>query len=225
MATIEPGIIVDIIFAGDETKNQIPSLQSIIYDTKDRRLILSQTTPPITDAGVGKKLLVTFIDKNDGTSPRYGFWAKLTELWTDYEISSSQRVPALILQRETGLETYNLRMSYRIRPLMDRGLTIYLQGKPIDIIDISVGGVRISSKIDHALKSQDIIKLTISIDDRKFDVESQVIRVWSSQIASGVSENRHFASIQFRNQQAARESLLGRKILLLERELLTQRIR
>jgi hypothetical protein len=227
MAAIKPGMTADIVSAGDETKKESPPLQTVIYEVTDRRLILSQTTPPLTNAQQGKRLLVTFLEKREGVNPnsRYGFWATLTGLLTNYEIGPSQMVPALVLERETKPQTHNLRMSYRINPAADSGLTVIVRGVPVNVVDISVGGVRISSKSDLSLKDRDIVKLAINIDGKTLDIEGMVVRVWSAQTAIGTDINQQFASIQFLSNQNARESLLGKKIILMEREKLAHRIR
>lgn len=227
MAVIKPGMTADIVSAGDETKKESPPLQAVIYEVTDRLLIMSQTTPPITNAQQGKQLLVTFLEKSEGVNlnSRYGFLAKLTRLLTNYEIAPSQMGPALVLERETKPQTHNLRMSYRINPTTDSGLAVVVRGVPVNVVDISIGGVRIGSKSDLSLKVSDIVKLAINVDGKTLDIEGMVIRVWSAQTAIGTGINQHFASIQFLSNQNARESLLGKKIILMERVKLAHRIR
>ncbi|MHB9097669.1 MAG: PilZ domain-containing protein [Syntrophales bacterium] len=216
MVDIRAGVMVDIIFEGDETKNQIPRLQTIIYSITDRRMILPQTTPPVSKERQGKRLLVTFLETNAGVSIRYGFWAKLKAM-TNHEITPSQPAPVLVIDRETEPKKYNLRMNYRIKPLMNKGLAAFFQGAAVTIVDISVGGLRMSAKTAFPFNAHDIITLTIGVDSVKFDVQGRVIRAWSPQSAGG---HQHYASIQFLDNQAARESLLSKKIILMERELL-----
>jgi hypothetical protein len=115
MADIRSGVMADIIFEDDETNNQIPRLQTIIYSVADRRMMLSQTAPPVSKEMQGKRLLVTFLETNEGVSNRYGFWAKLKML-KDHEIIPSQPVPVLIIERDTEPKKCNLRMNYRINP-------------------------------------------------------------------------------------------------------------
>ncbi|HLA27333.1 MAG TPA: PilZ domain-containing protein [Syntrophales bacterium] len=227
MVAIKPGMTADIVSESDEPTKEGPPLQSVIYEVTDRSLILSQTTPPITDVQQGKRLLVTFLDKSEEANPtsRYGIWATLTRLMTNYEIAPSQMVPALVLERETKPQTHNFRMSYRINPATDSDLTVLVRGVRVNVIDISIGGVRIGSKSDLSLKANDIVKLAITIDGKTIDIEGMVVRAWSAQTASGTGINQQFASIQFLSNQNARESMLGNKIILMEREKLAKRIR
>ena len=116
-------------------------------------------------------------------------------------------------------------MDHRINPAPDSGLTVSLGREPVNIVDISLGGIRISSKKELPLHSGDIVKLTINVDDKKFDAEGMVIRVWSSKAILSIGGDPHLASIKFTSNQKDRETLLGRKIILLERERLAQTIR
>lgn len=218
MVCIKPGVTVEIIFEGDEEKHQVSSLQTMIYSAAEKRLILPQTTPPIADTRVGKRLLVTFLETSEGTSHRYGFWARLKGI-KDYELTPSQRVPVLAVEQETEPIKYNLRRNFRVKPLLNKGLTAFFAGQSVTIVDISVGGIRISTKNDLPFKAHDIMTITIGVDNAKFDVGGRVIRTWSTN-ATGGTGNHSYASIQFLDNQAARDSLLSRKIILLERELL-----
>ncbi|MHB8909627.1 MAG: PilZ domain-containing protein [Syntrophales bacterium] len=219
MVDIRAGVMVDIVFEGDETKNQIPRLQTIIYSIADRRMILPQTTPPVSKDRQGKRLLVTFLETNAGVTIRYGFWSKLKAV-TNHEMTPSQPAPVLVVERETEPTKCNLRMHYRIKPMLNRGLAAFFEGVPVTIVDISVGGLRISAKTPFSFNVHDSITLTIGVDRAKFDVEGKVIRTWSPQATDSAGGRQHYASIQFISNQAARESLLSKKIILLERELL-----
>ncbi len=220
MVSIRPGMAAEIIFEGDETKHQILRPQTMIYSVAEKRIILSQPTPPISDTRLGKRLLVTFLERSEGISLRYGFWGRLKG-FKDYELTSSQRVPVLVIEQETEPKKYNLRENFRIKPLLNKGLIAFFQGLSVTIVDISVGGVRISTKNDFPFKVHDIIKVTIGVDNAMLDVEGRVVRAWSTKMTGGVG-HQSYASIQFLDNQAARESLLSRKIILLERELLAR---
>ena len=217
MVSIKPGVSADLIFESDETKHQVPRMQTMIHSVAEKRIILSQTTPPITDTPLGQRLLVTFLETNEGITLRYGFWARLKG-FKDYELTPSQRVPVLVVEGETEPKKYNLRMNFRVKPLPNKGLIVIFQDIPVSIVDISVGGVRISAQSDLIFKAHDSIKLTIGVDSTKFDVEGRVIRAWSARTAGGGYQS--YTAIQFLDNQTARESLLSKKIILMERELL-----
>mgnify|MGYP001378634425 CR=1 FL=1 len=218
MVSVRPGVTADILFEGDETKPQVSPLRAMIYSVTEKRLILSQTAPPVSDARLGKRFLITFLQESEGTIHRYGVWARLKGI-ADYELTPSQRVPALSLERESEPRKHNLRMNFRIKPPLNRGLSASVQGAPVAIVDISVGGIRISSRNSFPFKAQELVKITIAVDNGKFEVQARVIRTWQSRVA-GAGQLLSYASMQFLDNQAARESLLSKKIILLERELL-----
>jgi len=224
MMSIKPGTTGEIVFADDEIQNRIISISTTIYSETDRRIVLSQTTPPLSAADVGKRLRLTFLDTSGDSSTRYGFWARLRG-FTDHEITPSQSVPALVIEKETNAETCNLRMNYRVKPATDQGLTVWLQKTPLAIVNISEGGICIRSKGDLALKPHDSIQLTIDVDGRQFAVESRVVRVWSPQMAGGAKSLQQFVSFQFLGNPAARENLLGGKLFQLERTQSKDKIR
>ena len=119
------------------------------------------------------------------------------------------------LERQSNPENFERRMSFRVKPTLSSGLKILFQGAEADIVDISVGGACITKSKEFFLKSQETVSMVIGIDGQRFDVRSKVIRAWSAKSEQGV---KYFLSLQFLSHPAMRESLLGRKIMLLERE-------
>lgn len=218
MMPIYSGTTADIVFEGHDPNSQ---LHTMIYDVVDRRVIISQTIPPVDNDQIGKRLLVTFLEKNEVGNARYGFWAKLMGLLTDYELTTSQRLPALILEMQTDPKNYNFRMSYRIKPLPNKGLAVFLQGEAVTILDISVGGIRISTGTDRSFNPHDMLTLTLNVDDKKFDVEGSVIKVAPS-LTYGIESGHQQVAIAFMSRQTEREMLLGEKIFRLDRERLAQ---
>lgn len=216
MAEIKAGTMADLMFEGSETGG-VSSMETITYSVEGRRIVLSQPTPPLSEEHKGKRLLVTFIERKDGTQHRYGFWAELTDLPADYEITADNRVPALVLQKKTDPKIYNLRMAYRIQPAPNSGLSISIHGTEVNIIDISVNGARISSAILAPLKPHAVIHLILTVDGKRLEVEGMLIRVWSNTTVGSVGYLQ-FATIKFTDMQQEREYFLGRKILFLERQ-------
>jgi hypothetical protein len=217
MVPINPGT-ADIVFEGSEANSH---LHTVIYQVVGQRVILSQTTPPIISDKIEKRLLVTFLGKNEKGNSRYGFWAKLTRLVTDYEITTSQRIPALILEIQTDPKPYNFRMSYRIKPSPNKGLAVFFEGEAVPIMDISVGGIRISTGTERTFNLHEALTLTIHVDDKKFDMEGSVIKVSPSSMP-GTKPGHQQVAIQFVSHQMERETVLGEKIFRLDRERLAQ---
>jgi hypothetical protein len=220
MEPITSGTSADIVFEGAEPNSH---RRAMIYHVAGRQVILSQTTPPVLKDQIGKRLLVTYLERDEKGKSRYGFWAKLTRLLADYELAS-QRLPALVLQVQTDPKLYNFRMSYRIKPLSNRGLAAHFDGEVVTILDISVGGIRIITGTDRSINLNDTVTLTIQIDDKKFDVNGMVIKVSQSSMP-GAGPGQRQVAIQFTSHEKEREKVLGEKIFRLDRERLAQGMR
>lgn len=111
-------------------------------------------------------------------------------------------------------------MGYRIKPLLNSGIAVFLQGTEANIVDISVTGVRISTGMISSLNPHAVIQLTLTIDDKRLEIEGMVMRGWSSAVDK--IGHQQYATIKFFSHQKEREYLLGRKIFFLERQLLAQ---
>ncbi|MDA8124100.1 MAG: PilZ domain-containing protein [Deltaproteobacteria bacterium] len=224
MVSIEPGTLVELLFDGDDWTNRSAGIQAIAYSVSDKHIVLSQTTPPLAKALFGKRLRLTYLDKSGDIPLRCGFEGRLRGL-VDHERSPSERVPALVFERESDPETCNLRENFRIKPSTDAGLEILLKATRVVIVDISEGGACVRLINEVTLNPGDTVKLTIAVDGRSFDVESKVVRVWSPQTACGNNGRQQFASFRFLGNQAARENVLARKIFDLERSQIQNKIR
>src|SRR5512140_2825985 len=111
MATVKPGTTAEnIVKDNDQSASHI--LKNFVHDVEGRKLILSQTTPPIKRDMVGRQFRVTFMVKNLNSQVPYSFWAELTALLGDYRIASLARVPAIAARMKTDPEIYNVRSSY-----------------------------------------------------------------------------------------------------------------
>jgi hypothetical protein len=224
MVNIKPGMVGEILIEDDGITDKMAGIPITVFSVAERRILLSQTAPPISDADLGKRLLLTYLVNHETSPLRYRFGAKLIG-FADHEIAPSLRIPALVIERETHPEACNLRMNYRIKPATDRGLQVWLRGTLVPIVDISEGGVCIRAKGEIALKPRDTTQLTIGVDDRTFEVESRVVRIWSPPTPGGTAGSRQFVSFQFLGNLAARENILGRKIFQLERTQIKNKIR
>jgi hypothetical protein len=222
MAAIKPGMMADITLEGIEAKGHVYNFRTMIYDVIGRNIIVSQTSPPIRKDRQQKELFVTFLAKKETKYFRYGFRAALVEFLADYEIASSRRVPALVLEQKSNPEPHNLRMNFRIKPISNNDIAVSLQGGRVNIIDISLGGVRISTNRILTIKPRDIVKLKLSIDGGNLEPEGMVISAWASEANDKTDKIGflQYATISFLTHQKELEAILGRKILHLERKLL-----
>ncbi|MCE5281130.1 MAG: PilZ domain-containing protein [Deltaproteobacteria bacterium] len=225
MVNIKPGISGEILFeeaAGAEDRPV--GFPTTIYSVSERRILLAQTDPPLPADDLGRVVVFTYVIHKESAPARHRFHARMVG-FSDHEIAPGQRVPALVIERTSAPEPCNLRMNFRIKPSAERGLAVLLGGVPVVIVDISEGGVCVRLKGEMTLKLQDMVRLTVSVDGRSFDVDSQVVRICAPQAAAGTASLQQFVSLQFLGNQAARENILGRKLFHLERVQIKNKIR
>jgi len=221
MLDIRPGLGVEFIYYSDYVKENIHVMRSVIYDVMDKRLILSQSSPSVFRSSIKKEILVTYLKKNQGEYGRFGFLAKIEDLIGQYKIGSGEQVPAIIIEQKNAPRPFNIRLHYRLKVPSVCDLTLCIRGEKTNLIDISIGGAKISVAAFGLLKPHSRIKLRLCFNNREFDLDSEVLRVWSTGIAEG-NKDFQFASIKFLNTDRIFEHLLGKKIFTIERQLLAE---
>jgi hypothetical protein len=92
---IRPGTKVECAVTIDEANKKIDVRQALIYDSLEDEIIMSQTTPELLPSSVGNRIAITYIEGKDDV--RKGFSGKVNKIITDYKLSSSQTVPAIVL--------------------------------------------------------------------------------------------------------------------------------
>ncbi|MHB8111327.1 MAG: PilZ domain-containing protein [Syntrophorhabdaceae bacterium] len=191
---------------------------SIIHEASGDRLIVAQTDPPISRSRLGTEIFVTFLEKGEGEARRFGFAATVIEFIKDFELSSSAKVQAVMLKVAGDFEEYNLRMFYRLEPPGNCGITIGLNGKSVNLIDISIGGARFSFERIPSLKPNDVVALSMVIENSAYPVEAKVLRIWEPD-NERLRKTVEMASVQFIDMQPSLKNILARKIRDVEREM------
>jgi hypothetical protein len=206
---IRPGLNLDIV---DKERH----MKSLIYDIIGRRIIIAQTSPPLTKHSLNRELSLTFVVRNEGQPVRYGVQAKVTDFIASYRLASSE-VEAVGLEQRTRLDTYNLRLDFRIRPPADSNLTIEWRGQRLNIIDVSVGGFQFSYRGDDLPEIHEEFKIALVIDDYFLELGAKVLR-----ITSPLSHDPHlrYVGAVFMGKSRDYERYLMRKILDIQRKLL-----
>lgn len=218
---IRPGINVNIIVNVDIDKEITDVRSAIIYDIAGMNIILSQTNPPFEKHHIGKNVTVTHLIRRKNDICRIGFSGKVIDVLNDYKHTSSSTVTAVVVKREIGINEYDLRLHYRVKPKSDSNLTLYAGGEKCNLIDISLGGAQFSHDKNHPIESGNIINILLVVDDDKFNIEAKTIRVWSS---SATAEHRdmEYVSIQFLSIDKNVGNILSRKIMMIQRKNLPQ---
>jgi hypothetical protein len=215
---IRPGLNINIIVNIDHMRETVDVGNSIIHEMAGDRMIVAQTDPPISRTHLGKELFVTFLDRSDGQPRRFGFPAIVVEFIKEFELSSSLKVQALVLKKAGAFEEYNLRMFYRLEPPTDCGIRISVDGKGVNLIDISIGGAKFSHEKVFPFEIGAPVKLSLYVDDVPYTVEAKVLRVWQPD-NERIRKTVALASVQFTDMEAHLKNVLARKIRDIEREM------
>jgi len=214
---IHPGSSVDLILLYDPLKEEARSVRkATVYDTERDQYILSQTSPPIKKADLGKSVNITSLIRRGDQRVRCGFFGKLFDIIIDYPLNSHQKVLALSIVRTSPIETYNLRLHYRVRPGKDWSKRIEIDSMPVNLIDISLGGALFTHSKERRLEyGQELQMMYMDNDGNRHIIPSIVKRVWTP------LEMRHtdleYVAIQFLDMDKALERELGREIMEIQR--------
>lgn len=219
ISSIRPGLGADIVVAIDFKNDLIDVRGSIIYDVLGKRIIMANTEPPFRKRNIGRKVTVTYLLKETEGPLRYGFDGKVVDIVEDYELASFKTVSALVIERLNNPNRSNVRMFFRVGPREDSGICLSIKGEKMNIIDISIGGAKITHFGDKSLKYGEKVKGILSLDGEDFDIEAKILRVWQPDRFQKVAI-LEFATMQFLNIENKVKNILSRKIREIERGLL-----
>jgi len=208
---LRPGLSIDIF---DHERH----VKSMIYDVINRRIIIAQTFPPLAIRDLNREISLTFLVRKDGQPVRYGVKAKITDFIINYRLASSE-VTAVGIEQKSRLDTYNLRLDFRVRPPKDSNLNIEWKGKRLNIIDISAGGFQFSYLGNDLPEMNEELEIALIIDEYYFKLAAKVLRV-----TSPVSQywDLHYVGEKFLGNSRDYERYLMRKILEIQRKLLIE---
>ncbi len=218
---ITPGSSVDLIFESDYHRSSFRVLNALVYEVTDRKIILSQTSPPLTPGHVRQAVIVTYCTREAGQAERFGFTTRITGLMDDYQMASRSTAAAIVLERKTEPEQMNIRLHFRIQPKSDSGMALYDRGNKLNLIDISVGGARFSRDTVEELHPGDRMPLQLHIDDRIVDIDAGVVRSWIA-IPAGRTKKSQFVAVRFSPRTTELEQILSNKIMAIERQRLAE---
>ncbi len=145
LRSLYPGNHVDLVLSNDDSVDVVEIRASMIHDiTRDRKLILAQTSPPLLPSQAGLPLEVTFICRlNDARGEskqlRTTYQTQLLQVIPHYTISAEQTESALVVPLPARLELASLRMHFRVEPRMEESMRAYWSaGSFSNIIDDAV---------------------------------------------------------------------------------------
>ncbi len=219
ISSIRPGLGADIVVGIDYSNDVIDIRGSIIYDVLGKRIIMANTNPPFKENNIGRKIKVTYLRKETEGPLRYGFDGKIVDIIENYELASLKTVSAFVVERLNNPDKTNIRMFFRVGPRENSGICLFLEGEKMNIIDISVGGAKVTHFGNKSLKNGEKVKGTLSLDKENFDIEAKILRVWQTERLHNVAI-LEFVTLQFLNIDSNAKDILAGKIREIERGLL-----
>jgi len=207
---MSPGLTIRIVTGMDVPREIIFVKASIIYEVKGQTAVLAQTDPPLLTSH--KDIIVTYLVKRNEVRARYGFPARIVE-FIDYTLSSGELVKALVVEKKGEERPYNVRMFYRVAPTGHCDVSMTIHGTPIHVLDISLGGAKVSHDTSLELESNAVVNASIEMNGRSHSFGARVLRTWE-----GEDVRLRFASMEFTNMDKTLQYALSQKIRGIERE-------
>ena len=208
---------VKIIMEIDPRTDNISTRDSMIYDSDGDTLILAQTEPPVESSMLNEEVVVTYVVKEEGSYVRYGFHAVITDFLDDFQPEPGPHGRAVSVRIRSRPEPYNMRMRYRVQPSGKSGLDVSIHRKKVNVVDISLGGIRFSYDERLQLEANRVVEVSLAIGREVHTVEARIVRIWEKEAEFFKTELK-FAAAEFRNMSRRFEEELSRKIREIERE-------
>jgi len=206
---IRPGMAIQISMVLDSGKTIYP--RAMVYDIEGKKVVFSQTSPPLLRSHEGRYLLISSVLTKEGKPQRYGFLARINGFIKDYEIASQAKVMAVSAEVKSETTEVDLRESFRVKPPADSGLVLVINKEEYPIVDISLGGVLFTQPFSMiAANPRGDIPMLVVIDDVPIKVMGRVTRVVEK-------EDYRYVACTFIGADKELQSLLGKKILNIER--------
>ncbi len=208
---------VKIITEIDAQTDNISTRDSVIYASDGETLILAQTDPPLESSMLDQEVVVTYVVKEEEGYVRYGFHAVIADLLDHFQPEPGRHARALTVRRRSRPEPYNMRMRYRVQPSNKSGLDVSIHRKKVNVVDVSLGGIRFSYDDRLRLEVDNVVEVNLAIGRDVHTVETRIVRIWEKEAEFFKTELR-FAAGEFRNMSRRFEEELSRKIREIERE-------
>jgi hypothetical protein len=211
-------MIVKLVVEVDPRTERISARNSTVYDVNGEKLVLAQTEPAIPDSMLNKEITVTYLAKEKNGPVRYGFPTVVTGLIDDYSLRSTQQVRAVAVLKKGAPTPYNIRMYYRVEPTGRSGLAMSIHAKSVNILDISLGGVRFTYDADNLeLQANSVVEVRFDLGGIVCRTDAIILRTWDRE-DEGFPRDLSFAAAEFLDVTGIFEQELSRKIREIERE-------
>ncbi|MFH1036160.1 MAG: PilZ domain-containing protein [Pseudomonadota bacterium] len=220
-ACLRPGRQVELVIVTDAWGNECDVRLSRLHDLDGKnRLLLAQTLPRLNSYMVGQILEITFLirleDVPGGRRVRVGYKTPLVAVWDNYRVRPELRGDVLVVDGPQTLGRFTLRRHYRLPSDRLDSMEIYLlpQRAKVQILDISLGGVRFSHPRTSRLSVGSIIDLLLVYGSLSIPLEGVVVR---NGTLGGRHESMPFTAVRFSRPSAQYERQLTSLINDLQR--------
>jgi hypothetical protein len=215
--SIVPGLNVKLVVEVDPQTELINARNSTVYNVDGERLVLAQTEPAIGNSMLHKGITVTYLVKGRSGLLRYGFSAVVTGFIDYHELKSTREVQALSVWKRANPTPYNIRRCYRVEPTGRSGLDMSIHAKKVNILDISLGGVRFTYATDSLeLYPASVVEVRFDIGGIICKTDATILRTWNEE-DEGLRRGLSFAAAEFLNVTRIFERELSHKIREIER--------
>lgn len=218
MKALKPGAAVDIVLKVDFNREVMDVRRAMVYDTDGSIFVVSRPSPDLKPEHIGRRCTVTFVVRENEFKSRYGIPAEILELKENYPIRKGTTVQALILKALGGVELFNLRMAYRVRPPISSGIALQIDGQRVSILDISTGGARFLSSVRPPLQFRQRVEVVLHLDEAAHTFHAFVVRSQDPGPQCPVRGAQEVA-VQFSGMGKRVREQLAKKILQIDREL------
>lgn len=179
--SLYPGNHVDLVLTREDASDVVEIRHSVIHDiTRDRKLILAQTSPPILLSQTGQPLEVTFLcrlEDSSGVSKqlRTTYNTHLAQVIPNYRISADQYETALVVPLPARLEIASLRMHFRVEPKMDDNMRAYWSaGSFNSVIDAAIESFTQQLRREFWIREKHPRRLVRELNDSLQELVDQV---------------------------------------------------
>ena len=209
---VKPGMPIDLVFELDPNRVR----KTNVYDVaEDNQIILAQPSPPLLRSHTGQTCQASFVVKRkEQRDARLAFDAVVQGYLTNYEISASHTVHAVVIKQLTKIKEIDRRMHYRVTPLKKSGLEIIMDDESMSIGDISLQGAKLVNSNGRSYQYHDRKRITLHHGDKKYVFNATIIRLEGKYIC-----------VHFDYDGRELERILGSILMMIEREYLAEGLR
>lgn len=219
---------MDLVLQADLEKDYIDVRSTILHDvTKKEHLVLAQPNPRVSRLYLEQQIEVSFLirmgARSQGRWMRVGYRGPVLEMREDYELDSGMLESVLVVAGPRQLKKHTLRLSYRLEPPPEKDLRLYVmpQHQAVNIIDISLGGVKITHPQEMELDERGPVPLLLANEDDPLALQAELLR--SQKLPGGRGIRLSQSALKFVNLSPRTRLRLSRLLQELSRYELAKR--